>query len=1295
MITKKEIEAIKLSPTKKDFYQIWMELLDTAGKISDRWDPKATNESDPGIVLLKVATALADKLNYNIDKNILEAFMPSAAQEESMRKLCEMMGYNVKYYQSALAEVTVSFKAIEDSTDNNLIFNVGDLYFTNSEKDIKYVLVEDFSIPLKENSTRKVKALEGELIECENNSGKLITINLIDDNKRYYLPEATIAENGIFIWNATENNERDSSIEWKKVDNLNTYPLNTTCYKFGYDSTINRPYIQFPEDISLLIGNGLLISYIRTNGLNGNISRGILTEAELKTKKEYTTTDTSNGGSNETKSIEASALRISNNSSGTGGANIETIRQAYNNYKKTIGTFDTLVTCRDYMNKIYSLLDDTNTHPLVSNIIVSDIRDDINNAITICTFNDFGISYLNTPRVVAGKNKINTFDLVLYPFKKVYDITSKKDYNNSFKYSEEELENIKWAIEDYKTIAHNITSPQSEDIVCIKNYLKLNAKITTTYKVNAAEELLILTAIRSALFERFNMRELDFGEEIPFDDILDCIEKADTRIKNVALEEPELYTKVELANNKEYNITDPSLNINVGSENNITKAKELYNKLALRNILAGRVPVFKYNEEFEPNYFEAKKADLDKSEIDNVTKIEGQYQPTVKVVDEGEGAQLIDQEVTVRDNEVIQFRAPNYKTILTYPAYVNYNFYSPTSARLITAGTEYQLLTDELLIIEYTPSSSETDEETPVKPIIKVYRPNEIIKPNFDLKVTNGLVKQTAGGAGKTASKVIAVSAIPLTDNIGLNYENVYLTDRSKYNIEDGTPVIPFFSLDQKEQIEIRKPVEVSLPAEDASENNQNFKLYLLLKDSELMDKIDEVKADNPTTIKYEFKEDEYLFYTDLEMNNLSYYGSGTELSFSSTAKNKITDLINHSNKNKVSLNKILDNGIEGISWSTVTLSKNDNFTLKEYKYVTLTKGDKLNSITLSTNSTKLSNEWINCTGAEYNDNKELPVISIPNISWQVRSKLEFNCGPKLTQTLTNEADSIIVHYIDENTEATISGPISFKTNYLCQTSSDTIRFNTDDNNTSTGEDDYEEDDLLNTSTTITPKIRLFEETQETYKNNITSYKDNWYKVTNAADLKLNVLIPSSDKYFGLIAIYYKPSSQANAITTGVDDDAPATLRFYGSTDTLASKLTLEEGLNIIQVTDSCSLNFSSSATGDTIVISKLDLVEKNGTGDNYGINLGLLKYYNISAASEAAQLVNDIRDIETSINKKFYWNCPIKSSTALDFKNEDDNLTNSIHYYDYNNINNKFVISEIDTNYLKTGLSLTRSSKL
>ena len=59
MITNKDISAIELSPVKTDFYQQWNELMDAAKKLSERWDPSSTNESDPGIVLLKTLVGIA------------------------------------------------------------------------------------------------------------------------------------------------------------------------------------------------------------------------------------------------------------------------------------------------------------------------------------------------------------------------------------------------------------------------------------------------------------------------------------------------------------------------------------------------------------------------------------------------------------------------------------------------------------------------------------------------------------------------------------------------------------------------------------------------------------------------------------------------------------------------------------------------------------------------------------------------------------------------------------------------------------------------------------------------------------------------------------------------------------------------------------------------------------------------------------------------------------------------------------------------------------------------------------
>ena len=58
------------SYTEKDFNTIYPATLDLVKKICNSWDPSQSNESDPGVVLLKLACIMADKNDYNIDQNI-------------------------------------------------------------------------------------------------------------------------------------------------------------------------------------------------------------------------------------------------------------------------------------------------------------------------------------------------------------------------------------------------------------------------------------------------------------------------------------------------------------------------------------------------------------------------------------------------------------------------------------------------------------------------------------------------------------------------------------------------------------------------------------------------------------------------------------------------------------------------------------------------------------------------------------------------------------------------------------------------------------------------------------------------------------------------------------------------------------------------------------------------------------------------------------------------------------------------------------------------------------------------
>lgn len=711
MITNKELNEVSLSPTKKDYYQIWNELLELASKISTRWSPDSTNESDPGIVLLKSLVAIADKLNYNIDKNTLEAFMPSATQQESMRKLTEMMGYTMKYYRAANCKVSISYK---DSNETSLS-TLNTIYFPkfinikNEEEDVNYVTVEDFTLQESE-PVRQVNALEGELVECETDTDNIISMAHLDDNNRYLLPETNVAENGIFICNIVDHAEGMSreSDYWKQVDNLNTQLPGSLVFKFGFDSNENLPYIQFPDDISQLIKDGLRIKYIRTNGLMGNVSARTLCKMEVPALW-GTATDEN------IKNLTADNFNVINNSAATNGADPETLTEAYNGFKKTIGTFDTLVTCRDYMNKIYQMtVSDTDPTLLVSNAIVSDIRDDINRSITLCSFNDYGICYSdrslpksiektaedvngNPVTIKATEDMIEHFDLILYPFNTIYGINSKDEYVNSFKINFENKNKIQYDLKKSKTISHNIVTPGGDDIACIKNYLKLKAKITTAKKVTAAEELELLTKVYSAIYENFNCHKIDFGEEIPYETILEVIKNADPRIKDVNLDEPLLYTKIMKVDNTEYSL------VSAGT-NKVEDWASTYNKLVLRNVLAGRIAAFNYDTDFATNYAETPYTGFTSPE--KIVKLVSHFDASD--INSADGYKL-------QDNEVIQFRTPNLKTAVTYPSYVNYflhletrkskpaipaTFQSIVNSSLLDSNAKWNAFINKIIIID-------------------------------------------------------------------------------------------------------------------------------------------------------------------------------------------------------------------------------------------------------------------------------------------------------------------------------------------------------------------------------------------------------------------------------------------------------------------------------------------------------------------------------------------------------------------------------------------------------------------
>ena len=1035
--TQNQLEISNKSYVNKDFEAVYTELLDIAEKISKRFSPKVANEADPFIILLKLMASVTDKVNYNVDKNILEQFMLSCTQDKSMRELTDMLGYSMKYYRSA--ETSVIFKYnFNNSSENLESVEIPAFSILTDGDSIQYVTVENTKISRGEDSSSEISAIQGKLKDLEILGNKVIQLENLNSKNRLYLPEIMIAENGVSISNNLSNHVWKA---WKASDNLNVETYGSFVYKFGFDSVKNLPYIDFPSWISNIIGKGLSIKYIVTSGSAGNIPARALT-----------TLSRMNAPDDDVKDED---IKVLNLSSATSGCDPETLSEAYNGFKKIIGTFDTLVTCRDYANKIYTFINNYGNHQ-VSNVQVGDRRIDINYACDVLTMSNLG-SYIhsNIPyhydeildneadfenkasKESIGKifyiksinqymtygvtredpssdlvffgmplnekfltPEITPYDLCIYALSPIHNtsyiaVNDANGYNKSYELitNASDLRSIQLKLEDSKTLSHTYKQLKNSDIGYIQNLYKLDATISTIRKVNILEQHEILTNINNALISKYNPRNLNFGNEIAFDELLSVIELADNRIKSVSLQEPEQSSKIILRNNTAIDLYDDS-----------GRATDQFKFIISKNILSGRVEVFDYDTDFNytVNQKNARKYEniIKASTACNIPSFSGGTENPVNT------------EYTLNSNEIIQFLAPNLTTELSYPNGINY-YLSLGNADLncIPKNTEYKLKGNDLIVFTYTDNNDDI--------VIIPYSGNDgnlnIIKPNFNLYTTAYRV-----GKKETPTK----SGIK---------NDTYPTE---YASEE---LYKFYTLTADQSIDYRTL---------SSDKLNTFKrCYWLTNqtDNEIVwEKTNQI-SDNLNNITnylytYILKDNEYFFYSDSNLSTLYSYGSGTRLNLS------VTELTNDNasnpeyipyavlpknwkHNNYVNIEDITINGLSALDdYFIRKVFSDDALTLDiiENEIITLTEGDTIQVINSNSDDfTILDNTFTNIPNnitIKYKFSDEnytsLPDRSSFNDSsfgsWSVKSTLDLNCGPNKPQKLLgNQKVTFVTGFYD------------------------------------------------------------------------------------------------------------------------------------------------------------------------------------------------------------------------------------------------------------------------------------------
>lgn len=1353
MITNLDLNINNKSYIKKDFYQIYPEIVDLVKELTEYWDPENTNESDPGVVLLKIAAFVADKLNYNIDKNILEAFITSATQEEAVRKICELMGYNMKYYNSATTEISFMWtgEELSESTtisdsDDSIILPWFDTKITNEAGDIIYTLINNVTLNKRYVVNNSATAIQGDVVDLEINDDNVLTVDNLDNKNRFYLPELAIAENGIWIFNKGNITEDGA---WKRIENLNTEILGKNVWKFGYDSKRNTPYIQFPNDIVSLIGDGLVIKYTRTAGKSGNIKANTLTKLQDETL--YTVNNP------ETPITDVGAkLLIKNLNATTNGTDIETIDQAYESYKKTIGIFDTLVTCRDYAAAIYKMVFDEklNNNPIVSNCQVSDVRSDINFANNVVKYGNLGTYYEDvadsvpeeetvydshgteiTDRIYyVKKPKINDYDLILYPLNPIYNSYNEDTFVNSFTPlydNTNSISTIKRQLADYKTISHKIKQVSDVDasgnnVYLYKNYYRLNAKIITQNKVNTFEQEEIRQNIFKALYENFNPRHLEYGEEIPYELLLKVIQEADARIKLVNLDEPTIQSYYMTDDGQDHILYDPNSETSTG-----------YMSMVAKNVLAGRVPLFDYNKSINVNFDctnvsigKVGDYDYDRSYgavntyyTDPITS----EHPTPDDLKDCsityattwiDLSNLLGENVnyTLKENEMVQLITPRLVSDYIYPMYTNYYYQSQNSGSdtFIEADLPYKLKEGEFLYINYT--DGDDNKEYWIKytwnwvytmvngVIVNDEDFNGIIKSNFNLYDSGYLVN-----SGKYPAKTKAKS-------------------KTQWPEQTYWPIDSMFSLQTTEQIDIMSYAKSRLTS------NISYLYWISNNNNTLTFKLNKVDKTNGYALyQYILEDGEYLFYTDNAKTNLVSIGSGNSL----ILRQKVADVENppgsvlwtyNTASTIITADSVMEKGIgvfSDIDWVVKRFSDNEYLQVDQMEIRSISSGKLINSLEI-TKATEQENfdssQWHKLVKITYDGSEVIKTTDAQQ--WAIRPFLNLNIGPNKVQMVEqNHAISFYTsqYYLLDKPEQIITNDqiydyLKYNPTKIGETILSKVPVITITNNRAeSGEESGELSSALalksnlnvqrtggylfsvHTSGINASKYdNLSIYTVDTENSSIKAIgKDGTESVLNTNNVNFTqytsatfpIYVPNNN--YNIISIYYSANSNE---TFELELNGGTYIEYEKLFDSNVVESTNEYGAGlhhfIIRRTagDKCTLTLSSSYTGTKALVIANKLVIDN---DKYkGLNY---KLFNFTNKNE-----NNTNDYQTLFEnyvvkqKNFFATLDIENNMLLDF----DDLSNPYCLFNYNNIINHFVLSELDVKSFDN-IQIATSSKI
>ena len=978
-------ENQKISYTNLDFSSIYTEVIDLIKQLTYRWDPSISDESDPGVVLVKLSALIADKCNYNIDKNILETFPLSVTQEGNARQLYDQLGYYMDWYESAYVPVTLSW--IGDTTDSSISYTIPKFtMITDSESSKRYALIgtegEDGVIVSNvvlsaDGNTVTALAMEGTPVQYQFEGESVITSQMVDPiSRRLYFTKPYISQNGVFI----KNTGQENYASWKRVNNLYENSYNELRYVFGYDSTSDACFLEFPDNYDELFGSGIEITYLIIDPAFSNIPAQSLTQ--------FLSPISISGDTSIV--LDSSNVKITNYISSYGHKDVESIDDAYINYKRTVGTFKTLVTLRDYLNFIRNaeldicsnafVCDRTNdiqsTYKIMSqqeglkNIVVK-VEQKIDKTSIESTFDykftktddtsvdpskTYYIIYNNTLEEVdspsgnpsqqnfyelvsiepKSEDILKPFSLKFYLLRKAISLNNKTAFNETFNIMNpypdfdsllSDTAHLEHTYEDILPLGENTyvksldatwesdksywlydsdyntyeligdtsvfdTSPAENSnvyeidveallphTVFFKALYPVYMNISTYNVLDTDTQVQISSNIINNLYSKVNSSQIDFGDAISVDYLIETVKNSDDRIKNVSIDpinyelfgiyyDKEEDSYVEVAIDDDLSSFIPNSYSNMSDLVSVLMKKDI----VCKSILGGTTQLLVPDSDFIYHLSQQYVSYI--NDINNITGeaiIDIQNDSTTSYsLDETNS--FIRKSYTLKDNEILSLYRPK---LIDTKEFLNGVHFEYVLYHDIAENTSYRLANSEYIIM-YTPIKAE-DGTSIVGYTAYACSTGCIVQPSFDMKIQNSVSSLTSFAKAKILPHFIANP-----------FENYYeistYNENYKTEIRNSSTVVNN-SISGNNSIKVQEIANVTIEISDKYKffwvlNEPTYSIKDNLKTYTLFDEFDSEENNQYSDMYnvYTLRNGEYLYYTNEDATSFQPLGPGTTI---------------------------------------------------------------------------------------------------------------------------------------------------------------------------------------------------------------------------------------------------------------------------------------------------------------------------------------------------------------------------------------------------------------------------------